>query len=87
MSTNGKEVKTLISLETVATVPITTTFNKSVCTFDRLLDQKLVSEEETQADDGKDAINLGAKYTSLLEYCFLSCKCFVLVDHLSESGH
>jgi len=79
VSTDSEEVKTLICLETIAAIPVTTTFHKSMCTFDRLLHQKLVAKEETQADDGEDDVNLGSKNTGLLEYRFVSCECFVLL--------
>lgn len=52
-------------------------------TVDSLFHKKLVTEEQTNPDDGKDDINLGTKYASLFVYSFVSGKCFVLGNSLA----
>jgi hypothetical protein len=65
MRTCGEQMEALVCLETIASVPVTTAFHKRAATFDILLDQNLVAEEETNAYYGEDDVDACSQNPSL----------------------
>jgi len=53
-------VNTLVRLESVSSVPITSAFDKGVGFFQSLLRQYLIAKEKSYTNDGECDVNLGA---------------------------
>lgn len=53
-------MEALIRLETVAAVPVSSAFDEGACSFDSLFGVDAVVEEEPDADESEDDVDLGA---------------------------